>query len=91
MAAAAAIARPIGKICLPLPSDYLAIATIGIAEIIRLRSAPKLAHRRRAGVTGVPVPSATSDHAPRRSPTWRSSPPGKRSPYLLVERQVKAP
>ncbi|NVK36245.1 MAG: branched-chain amino acid ABC transporter permease [Rhodobacteraceae bacterium] len=36
MLAAALIAWPIGKICLRFRSDYLAIATIGIAEIIRL-------------------------------------------------------
>jgi branched-chain amino acid transport system permease protein len=33
---AAAIAWPIGKICLRFRSDYLAIATIGVAEIMRL-------------------------------------------------------
>lgn len=36
MAMAALVAWPIGKICLRLRSDYLAIATIGIAEILRL-------------------------------------------------------
>jgi len=36
MALAAAVAWVVGRICLRLKSDYLAIATIGIAEIIRL-------------------------------------------------------
>ena len=36
MVAAGLIAWPIGRICLRLRSDYLAIATIGIAEILRL-------------------------------------------------------
>ena len=36
MALAAAVAWPVGKICLRLRSDYLAIATIGIAEILRI-------------------------------------------------------
>ena len=35
-ALAAAIAWPIGKVCLRFRSDYLAIATIGVAEIMRL-------------------------------------------------------
>jgi len=36
MVAAGLIAWPVGRICLRLRSDYLAIATIGIAEILRL-------------------------------------------------------
>jgi len=36
MILAGLVAWPIGKICLRLRSDYLAIATIGIAEILRL-------------------------------------------------------
>ncbi|HEU0222015.1 MAG TPA: branched-chain amino acid ABC transporter permease, partial [Paracoccaceae bacterium] len=36
MLTAAAVAWAIGKICIRLRSDYLAIATIGIAEILRL-------------------------------------------------------
>ena len=34
--AAASVAWAIGRICIRLRSDYLAIATIGIAEILRL-------------------------------------------------------
>jgi branched-chain amino acid transport system permease protein len=36
MLLAGAVAWPIGRICLRLQSDYLAMATIGIAEILRL-------------------------------------------------------
>jgi len=36
MILAGLVAWPVGKICLRLRSDYLAIATIGIAEILRL-------------------------------------------------------
>lgn len=36
MVLSGAVAWPIGRICLRLRSDYLAIATIGIAEILRL-------------------------------------------------------
>ncbi|WP_106753981.1 branched-chain amino acid ABC transporter permease [Pannonibacter carbonis] len=36
MAVAGLVAWPIGKVCLRFRSDYLAIASIGIAEIIRL-------------------------------------------------------
>lgn len=36
MIASGLIAWPIGKVCLRFRSDYLAIATIGVAEIIRL-------------------------------------------------------
>ena len=36
MAISGLIAYLIGKVCLRLRSDYLAIATIGIAEILRL-------------------------------------------------------
>ena len=57
MVAAAAIAWPIGKICLRFRSDYLAIATIGIAEIIRLviKSEEALTNSAR-GITGLPRP-----------------------------------
>lgn len=57
MIAAGAIAWPIGKICLRFRSDYLAIATIGIAEIIRLvvKSEPALTNGAR-GITDIPRP-----------------------------------
>ena len=65
MAAAAAIAWPIGKICLRFRSDYLAIATIGIAEIIRLviRTEGWLTGGVR-GVTGIPRPFGELDYMP---------------------------
>ena len=59
MLAAAAIAWPIGKICLRFRSDYLAIATIGVAEIIRLiaRSEGWLTGAA-AGIANLPRPLA---------------------------------
>lgn len=57
MAAAALIAWPIGKVTLRFRSDYLAIATIGVAEIIRLvlRTEDLLSGGVR-GITGIPRP-----------------------------------
>jgi len=65
MAAAALIAWPIGKVCLRFRSDYLAIATIGVAEIIRLviRTEGWLTGGVR-GVTGVPRPFGDLDYMP---------------------------
>jgi branched-chain amino acid transport system permease protein len=60
MIAAALVAWPIGKICLRFRSDYLAIASIGIAEIIRLviKSEPALTN----GARGIPdIPRPMSD------------------------------
>lgn len=57
MVVAGLIAWPIGKITLRLRSDYLAIATIGVGEIIRLvaRSEEWLTNAAR-GLTGLPRP-----------------------------------
>ncbi len=57
MAVAALIAWPIGKATLKFRSDYLAIATIGVAEVIRLvlRSEDQLSGGVR-GITGIPRP-----------------------------------
>jgi branched-chain amino acid transport system permease protein len=57
MAGAALIAWPIGRVCLRFRSDYLAIATIGVAEVIRLvlRTEETLSGGAR-GITGVPRP-----------------------------------
>lgn len=57
MIAAGLIAWPIGKVCLRFRSDYLAIATIGVAEIIRLviKSEGWLTGGAR-GVTKIPRP-----------------------------------
>ncbi len=76
MAAAAAIAWPIGKICLRFRSDYLAIATIGIAEIIRLVIRTEAGSPAACAASPASrAPSASSTTCPRRSPTWASSPP----------------
>ncbi len=58
---AAAMAWAIGKVCLRLRADYLAIATIGIAEIIRLvfKNWNELANSA-FGVTNVPRPFVDS-------------------------------
>lgn len=55
--ASAAVAWVVGRICLRLRSDYLAIATIGIAEIIRLvtRNEEKLTGGVN-GIKGIPKP-----------------------------------
>ncbi|HHW64962.1 MAG TPA: branched-chain amino acid ABC transporter permease, partial [Rhodocyclaceae bacterium] len=65
MVAAGLIAWPIGKICLRFRSDYLAIATIGIAEIIRLviRTEDWLTGGVR-GVNGIPRPFGDLDYMP---------------------------
>lgn len=57
MITAGIIAWPIGKICLRLRSDYLAIATIGIAELLRLvyRNETWLTGGSR-GITPIPRP-----------------------------------
>ncbi|MGF1658773.1 MAG: branched-chain amino acid ABC transporter permease [Rubrimonas sp.] len=64
MVLAAAIAWPIGKICLRFRSDYLAIATIGVAEIIRLvaRSEGWLTGAA-SGISNLPRPFATGGSA----------------------------
>ena len=92
MAAAAAIAWPIGKICLRFRSDYLAIATIGIAEIIRLviRTEGWLTGGVR-GVTGVPRPFGDLDYMPSQIAYLAIVATLVLVAYLLVERQVKSP
>ena len=63
MVAAGLIAWPIGKVCLRFRSDYLAIATIGVAEIIRLiiKSEGWLTGGAR-GVTKIPRPFGSLDY-----------------------------
>ncbi len=57
---AAAAAWVIGRICLRLRSDYLAIATIGIAEIIRLVARNEQALTGGSfGIKGIPKPFET--------------------------------
>lgn len=96
MVVAALIAWPIGKITLRLRSDYLAIATIGVAEIIRLiaRSEGWLTGAA-AGVSGLPRPFAPTGSA-------EAALIGNLAylamvlaillvAYLLIERQLRAP
>jgi len=57
---AAAVAWAVGRICLRLRSDYLAIATIGIAEIIRLVALNEETFTGGAyGIKGIPRPFET--------------------------------
>jgi branched-chain amino acid transport system permease protein len=60
LVASALIAWVVGRICLRLRSDYLAIATIGIAEILRLvaRNEEKLTGGV-IGIKGIPKPLET--------------------------------
>lgn len=59
---AAAVAWAVGRICLRLRSDYLAIATIGIAEIIRLVALNEETFTGGAyGIKGIPRPFETMD------------------------------
>ena len=59
---AAAVAWVIGRICLRLRSDYLAIATIGIAEILRLIARNEQPLTGGAfGIKGIPKPFETMD------------------------------
>ena len=90
--AAGLIAWPIGKICLRFRSDYLAIATIGIAEIIRLviRTEGWLTGGVR-GVTGIPRPFGELDYMPSQIAYLAIVATLVLIAYLLVERQVKAP
>ncbi len=92
MAAAALIAWPIGKVCLRFRSDYLAIATIGVAEIIRLviRTEGWLTGGVR-GVTGVPRPFGDLDYMPSQLAYLALVAVLVVAAYLLVERQLKAP
>ena len=92
MAAAALIAWPIGKICLRFRADYLAIATLGIAEIIRLviRSEGWLTGGVR-GVTGVPRPFGELDYMPSQLAYLAIVAGLLLLAYVLVERQLQAP
>jgi branched-chain amino acid transport system permease protein len=59
---AALVAWAVGRICLRLRSDYLAIATIGIAEIIRLVALNEQKLTGGAfGIKGIPRPFETMD------------------------------
>src|SRR3546814_19416424 len=68
MVVAGLIAWPIGKITLRLRSDYLAIAPIGVAEIIRLVA------RSEEWLTN-PAPSLTGLHRPLADLPYLTPPP----------------
>jgi len=99
MLAAALVAWPIGKICLRFRSDYLAIASIGIAEIIRLviKSEPALTNGAR-GIAGIPRPG-TEFPGMAQDMAYLASQAAYLAivvvvliaAYLLVERQFNAP
>ncbi|WP_346911399.1 branched-chain amino acid ABC transporter permease [uncultured Roseibium sp.] len=92
MIAAALIAWPIGKICLRFRSDYLAIATIGVAEIIRLviKSEAELTNSAR-GITNIPRPYGDLPYVESQMAYLAIVALVLFGAYLLVERQFNAP
>jgi branched-chain amino acid transport system permease protein len=97
MVAAGLIAWPIGKICLRFRSDYLAIATIGVAEIIRLvaRSEGWLTGAA-SGISNLPRPFAGPGGDMTAALVSNLSYLAMvgailLAAYLLVERQLRAP
>ncbi len=92
MVAAALIAWPIGKICLRFRSDYLAIATIGVAEIIRLviKSEAELTNSAR-GITGIPRPFGDLPYVESQAAYLALVISVLAVAYLLVQRQFNAP
>ncbi|MAB00057.1 MAG: branched-chain amino acid ABC transporter permease [Stappia sp.] len=92
MIAAGLIAWPIGKICLRLRSDYLAIATIGVAEIIRLviKSEGWLTGAAR-GITGIPRPFGDLPYLASQLAYLALVAGILFVAYLLVERQIASP
>ena len=92
MIAAALIAWPIGKICLRFRSDYLAIASIGVAEIIRLviKSEAELTNSAR-GITNIPRPFGDLPYVESQMAYLAIVALVLFVAYLLVERQFNAP
>ncbi|WP_186387488.1 MULTISPECIES: branched-chain amino acid ABC transporter permease [unclassified Stappia] len=92
MVAAGLIAWPIGKICLRLRSDYLAIATIGVAEIIRLvvKSEGWLTNAAR-GITNIPRPFGDLAYTMSQLAYLAIVAGVLLAAYLLVERQFASP
>jgi len=92
MIVAGLIAWPIGKVCLRFRSDYLAIATIGVAEIIRLiiKSEDWLTGGSR-GITGIPRPFGDLPYVQSQLAYLGLVILAVLVVYLLVERQLKAP
>jgi branched-chain amino acid transport system permease protein len=96
---AALIAWPVGKVCLRFRSDYLAIATIGVAEIMRLiaRSEGWLTGAA-AGISNLPRPFASGAFAGSREAALASNLAFLAMmlvllglSYWLIERQLRAP
>ncbi|WP_193367580.1 branched-chain amino acid ABC transporter permease [Pelagibius marinus] len=92
MAAAGLIAWPIGRITLRFRSDYLAIATIGVAEIIRqvARSEDWLTNSA-GGLTRLPRPFGDLDYTLSQLAYLGLVLACLGGAYLLVERQRRAP
>lgn len=86
------IAWPIGKVCLRFRSDYLAIATIGVAEIIRLviKSEDWLTGSSR-GITGIPRPFGELDYVASQLAYLGLVIAAVAVVYFLLERQLKSP
>ena len=92
MALAGLIAWPVGKLCLRFRSDYLAIVTIGIAEIIRLviRSETWLTNSA-VGITPIPRPFGDLPYAWSQVAYLGMTAAILAVAYLMVQRQVIAP
>jgi branched-chain amino acid transport system permease protein len=97
MVLALIVAWPIGKVCLRFRSDYLAIATIGVAEIMRLvaRSEGWLTGAA-SGVSGLPRPFGGVTGSAEAA-LWSNLgylavvAAALLAAYLAVERQLRAP
>lgn len=92
MALSVALAWPIGKVCLRLRSDYLAIATIGVAEIIRLvaRSEDWLTGGVR-GISSIPRPFGDLPYLASQFAYLTIVITVVVVAYLLIERQLNSP
>jgi branched-chain amino acid transport system permease protein len=92
MIVSAAVAWPIGKICLRFRGDYLAIVTIGVAEVIRLvaRSNYWLTGST-TGVNDVPRPFGSLPYAQAQLAYLALAAAILLAVYFLVERQSKSP
>lgn len=92
MLLSAAIAWPVGKICLRFRGDYLAIVTIGVAEVIRLvaRSEYWLTGSTQ-GVSNVPRPFGSLPYAQAQLAYLALAVAILVIVYLLVERLAKSP
>lgn len=92
MLMAAVLAWPIGRVCLRFRADYLAIATIGVAEIIRLavRSEEWLTGGVR-GLSGIPRPFGDLPYFFSQLAYLLIVVVVLLTVYLLVERQLRSP